>query len=120
MIVEGMSMRETSLALGLGPQAVATWKRWDPEFQEMLDAADEEAARIVAQEMRENVRNEIEQLGPRAVERLKEALEHPDTRVALQAVGLVMRHGGPGEQVGVRLSVESLLARADASPAAGD
>lgn len=119
MLIEGYSAMEVARALDLPRRAISRWKEDYPEFTEMLERVDDEAAKIVLDEVRKTVREEIIELGPRAVQVMSAALEHADTRVALQAAALIMRNGGgPGEHVSIGL--EGMLARASASPGSGD
>lgn len=117
-LVEGLNVREAARAVGVRHDAVYSWLQDDEEFQDMLATAEARVVDATISQAVEHAQTNIRALGPRAYERLKEALEHESARVYLPAVGYVLRYLGAESEA--KMSLEQTLAKLDASPTAGD
>lgn len=117
-LVEGMSVREAARAVGVRHDAVYSWLKDDLEFQDLLAEAEARVVDATISQAVEHTQMNIRALGPRAYERLSEALEHESARVYLPAVGYVLRYLGPEGEA--KTSLEQTLATLDASPTKGD
>lgn len=117
-LVRGLNVRQASREVGIRHDTVYGWLREDEEFQDMLAAAEDRLVETLVAEAVSDATANIKGLGPRAYERLREALEHESPRVYLPAVGYVLKYLSTSETRS--LGLEQALAQLDATPTTGD
>jgi hypothetical protein len=113
-----MNVRQAAREVGMRHDVVYSWLKEDAEFQDMLASAEERLVSQLVGSAVEHATQSIKTLGPRAYERLEEALEHESPRVYLPAVGYVLKYLGGNSDAATTL--EAALATLDAQPATGD
>jgi uncharacterized protein YpbB len=121
-LVEGMTMTEAAEATGVKRATIADWKLRDPEFQRLLEEANEQVAMAVIEGSVDVVRTQIKEMGLKAREVLEAALDSDDDRLALQAAGMVFRLGNfEDKDVKVTIGLEQhIAALGDQGPTQGD
>jgi transposase-like protein len=120
LLVQGVSVRDAGRQLGIKPATIYAWRRDDPEFRSMLEAAEVDASEAVISEGVRLAVQGIQELMPRAQEKLAELLDHADPRIRAQAISLVFRVGKPMADVNVNVGFEAQLAQVSGGPADGD
>lgn len=121
-LVQGMSVVETSTETGVSKRSIFEWRQSDPEFQRMLEDADERAYNALVDASVEIVKTRINDLGAKALANVADALDSDDERVRLQASQMVFRIGNfMDRDINVHLGLEQhLAALGNSSPSSGD
>lgn len=117
-MVQGHGIRQVAEATGISETTIRGWQR-DPEFQELLEEADVRVSEAVIAETAQQEMRKIRDLAPKAREIIERTLEDPDPRLRFQASLAVLRFVAPkdGDR---QAAFETVLARLDGGPSAGD
>lgn len=118
----GMSIAQAALECDVSRNQISSLLR-DDEFKELIQQIEDEAIQAMLSEVSTSVRRSIKELGPKAVEVLDASLNSEDSRVALQAAGLVLRSGALATVSEERTGWESAISNdspKNESPASGD
>lgn len=94
----GATLKQAAELAGLTPAAIFRWRKEDPEFVAMLEDASEIVMETIREEAISNVRQQVKDLGPKALEVLTTSLDSHDPRIQLQAATHVFRLSGVMER----------------------
>ena len=109
-LVEGLTVEQASVATGVPKNRILYWKANDDEFNEMLETVSEEVVNGILDYAVESVRNQIKNLGPKAIENIRAALDSEDERLAFQAAIGVLRLGPfESKDMNVRIGLEQYV-----------
>jgi hypothetical protein len=97
-LVAGASVQEAARRAEISVNIVRRWKSEDEEFNRLLQDTEERAVNAIIDEGVDHVLQQVKELGPTALEVLKDALGSHDERLRLQAAQSVFRIGGVGKQ----------------------
>lgn len=101
----GLTIKQAAEVAGIQPSVIYHWRQLqDPEFAAMLEDASEAVVEVIRDETVSNVRQQIKDLGPKALQVLTESLDSHDPRIQLQAAQSVFRLAGVQERASSKTS----------------
>lgn len=121
-LIEGMSLEDAAAIGGVKKATVVAWKHDNEEFQQMLADASEKASEAIIDGSISVLRTQIKDLGPKALEILKDGMESDDESTRLRAAQMVFKMSNLDQlNVAVKVGLEQQIGALDNhSPALGD
>lgn len=117
-LISGLTVADAAEAAGVKRSLVHNWKNRDTQFQEMLQTAEDAVIDAVVLDGVDAAFMQIKEFIPLANERVREALEGNDRKLALAAAAMVYRVVPRSTEE--TMNVEGVLASLTERPSAGD